>query len=363
MVSLTLISEPFPGIDADASRAATFELTRAIADSAPRGCGARLLIARDSGAPEFASPIVEVEMVPLNASVLPRVWNASATARPLDGEFVHAMTPLVPLRNRADDDSSQSSVLIPHALSWLAPEMLGVKEARRYRGFVKRAVKYADAVLAPTHAVAEAIHARYGDGVDVQVLPLAALPEYLPARDFAERRESMGLPESYFVTDATPGPHGRLELLFEAFGAEPQLDPLVVLAAAEAYEATLEAVPLNLRDRVRVVAPQSLSDTGAALNGALLLLQPQEHIGAGYEVLGALASGVPVVHLGCEAVAELIFDAGLQAGTEAELRIALTKLMADPDELARLRVLAEDRSKSFTWISTAWQLWELHANL
>lgn len=90
---------------------------------------------------------------------------------------------------------------------------------------------------------------------------------------------------------------------------------------------------------------------------------PQEHIGAGYEILGALASGVPVVHSDCAATAELTLDAGVPAGTAEEFAAALSRVTRDAGERQRLAVLAEDRSRSFSWAGTAALLWELHANI
>lgn len=363
MATLSLIGEPFPDADATAARAATIDLTRALAATAPRGCGARLLVSRDSSAPDFDSLLIEVRTIPIHTGVLPSIWQNGTTARPLDGELVHAMTPLVPLRSRSVDDGSQTSVFIPHALGWQAPELMGATLARRYRAFVRRAVKLADALLVPNHATATAIQERYGSRVSVQVMPIAPPHDYLPPHDALARRDELGLPDVYLLTDAVPGEHGRLELLFDALLADLQLPPLAILTNEAEREALLAVVPLQLRERVHLVAPSQLSDVGAVLAGAALLLQPQACIGAGYELLGALAAGVPVVHLGCEAVAETALEAGIEVRTEQELRSTITRLLDDSTELDRLRVLALDRARSFTWAGAAWQLWELHANI
>ncbi|XPP27406.1 MAG: mannosyltransferase [Leucobacter sp.] len=363
MATLTLIGEPFPDADAPAHAAAVRDLTRAVAETAPRGCSARLLVARDRTAPEFDSAIAQVESLPMRAGALPRLWRTGATARPLDGEFVHASTPLVPLRSRREDDGSQTSVLVPHALAWQAPELMGATLARQYRAFVRRAVRLADVLLAADHATATVLQEQYGADLAVQVLPLAPPSEYLPADDHAALRAALGLPPRYLLTTATTGEHGRLEVLFDTLLADLQLLPLVVLTTESAREALLSQVPLQLRERVQLVAPEDLRGTGAVITGAELLLMPQAVIGTGFEVLGALAAGIPVVHLGCPAVAELILDAGVQVSSPEELDRTITRLTGDPAEVECLRVLAQDRAKSFSWLSTAWQLWELHANL
>ena len=103
---------------------------------------------------------------------------------------------------------------------------------------------------------------------------------------------------------------------------------------------------------------------GVVLSGATLLALPQEFIGTGYEVLGALDAGVPVLHSECPVASELALDAGSSADTPGSFAHELTRLTSgSDDDIASLQVLAEDRSRSFSWATTAWQLWELHAAL
>lgn len=360
MAKLTLIGEPFPDFEARAHAAAMHALAEAVAETAPRGCSSRIIVARDTEPPTLESARASVEAVPVNTGALPMLWRRSFTARPLDGEFVHAGTPLVPLRARAEDDGSQTSVVIPHTLAWDAPELMGKATAKRYRSFVKRAFKLADVVLAPTHAVATRLAERFG--LAAQVLPLAAPREYLGSPASAATRAQLELPPRYVATTALPGENGRLGWLLDAMQANESLPPLVIVHLGED---PLPPVREPLRDRVTVVEIEDLNEVGAVLSGALLLALPQTAIGAGFEVLGALACRLPVLHAGCEATAELALDAGLGAAYEDVFVEALARLTSDDgaDELERLRLFAEDRSESFSWYSTAWRLWELHASI
>ena len=376
MATLTLIGEPFADHEAETHAEVARELTRAVALAAPRGCSSRLLIAAERGVPTFDTARARVERLPMRASALPWLWRTGFTARPLDGEFVHALTPLVPLRSRTEGGASQPRGAGPRAPGGLAPELMGSGPARQYRSFVKRAIRHADVVVTPTHATAEALQDRFGEMV-VQVLPLAAPSGYLRPDDDEERRAALGLPARYLATTAVPGEIGRLEWLFSALEGDDELPPLVIIAGSrsaidselsnqEAPKSDPEPthrIPAALRDRVHVVRPREVADIGTVLSGAELLVLPQQQIGAGYEVLGALASAVPVVHGGCAAVAELALDAGVAADTPGQLAGELTRLTQDGAELARLRVLAEDRSRSFNWHLTASMLWELHANI
>ncbi len=360
MATLTLIGEPFPDLEARTQASAAHSLAEALADTAPRGCSSRLLVARDATPPVFHSARASVEAVPMNTGSLPILWRTGATARPLDGEFVHSNTPMVPLRSRAEDDGSQTSVYIPHTLAWSAPELMGAAQAKAYRAFVKRAARLADTLLAPTHVVANEISERFG--VDVQVLPLAAPVEYVGTEESAGIRSTLGLPSHYIATTALPGENGRLDWLLNAMEANPALPPLVII-----YLGTEPLPPMreSLQHRARVVQVEQLAEVGAILSGAMFLALPQRVLGAGYEVLGAIASHVPVLYGECEAAAELALDAAVSAPSEAEFAAALARLTSEAGaaELARLRIFAEDRNRTYGWRSTAWQLWEIHANM
>ncbi len=360
MATLTLIGEPFPDHEARAQASASRSLTEALADTAPRGCSSRLLVARDAKFPSFGSARASVEAVPMNTGSLPILWRTGATARPLDGEFVHSNTPMVPLRSRTEDDGSQTSVYIPHTLAWHAPELMGATQAKKYRSFAKRAARLADVLLAPTHVVASELTDLFN--VEVQVLPLAAPVEYLESEDSAGTREELNLPSRYVATTALPGENGRLGWLLDAMDRDDSLSPLVVLyLGAE----PLAPVRESLQGRVHIVQVEDLREIGAVISGAQLLALPQRILGTGFEVLGALAAHVPVLHGDCDAAAELALDASVRAETEEEFSATLARLTspAGADELARLRIFAEDRKRSFSWNITAWQLWELHANM
>lgn len=361
MAALTLIGEPFPDFEARTQAAASRCLAEALAETAPRGCSSRLLLARDAEPPTLRSARARVEAVPMNTGALPLLWRTGATARPLDGEFVHSNTPLVPLRARAEDDGSQTSVVIPHTLAWHAPELMGASHAKAFRAFAKRAARLSDALLAPTHTVAEQLRDLFG--VDVQVLPLAAPTEYLVSPESDGIRTALHLPQRYIATTALPGENGRLDWLFDAMEANPALPALVVLHfGAE----PLPPVRETLANRVGVVQVVDLPQMGAVLSGAQLLALPQNALGAGYEVLGALDAHVPVLHGDCDAAAELALDAAVRAGSKEEFASMLALLLTSEQgeqQLSRLRIFAEDRKRSFDWLSTAWQLWELHANM
>jgi hypothetical protein len=321
MATLTVIGEPFPELESRAHAAAARCLTEAVADTAPRGCSARLLVARDADVPDLISARGSVETVPLNTASLPYLWRTGATARPLDGEFVHATTPLAPLRARSEDDGSQTTVMVPHTLAWHAPELMGTSHARSYRRFAARAARLADVVLAPTHATASELQELLG--VEVRVLPLASPTEYLANEDSASVRATLGLPSRYVATTALPGEHGRLNWLLDAMQRNADLPPLVVLHLGEE---PLPPVRDALKSRVHVVQVEHLREVGAVISGAILLALPQVTLGACFEVYAGLDAGVGILHGDCDAITELALDGGLRTESETEFVAALERL-------------------------------------
>lgn len=362
MVALTIIADPFPDWEALLHEAAVRDLAKAVAATAPRSCSVRYVRAKDSVNPGFTSPLISTVEVPSSKRMLPILWQTGAAARPLDGEFVHSMTPLAPLRSNAGELGSQSSVMVPNSISWTHPELMQSGQARLYRRLIRRAAKYADVLLAPTHAAAAALLSQFG-GIPVQVLPLAAPTELLEPNDAAIRRADLELPGRYFVTTAADHEEARLDWAIRGIQVNPELPSLVVIEGYDALPPKFEPEQNTSHDRVVRVKPRDLADIGAIISGAELLLAPQAYEDTGYAMLAALAAGVPVLHAGLPTSEELVLDAGVAADDATLFADEITRIILTEGELGRLRVLARDRARAFGWHNTAWQLWEIHANL
>lgn len=362
MATLTLIGEPFPDSEATANAAAVHDLAVALADSTPRGCGVELLLGRNTADPTLDHPKLSTHHLQLPASALPVVWQTGAAARPFDGALLHALSPMAPLRSR--DDASQSTITVPHSLAWDAPECMPGQSARLMRAFTRRAVRHADLIITPTHAVAEVLRGVYGVNTPIRVVPLAAPAHYLAPENAESRRADLGLPDRYIITSATQSVHCRLDWILDALEASPDLPDLVVLGDAPEVKSESETPTRpSLEGRVHYVSTDDLSNVGVALSGALFLVQPQVAMSSGYFELGALAQGVPVLHANLPGAAELALDAGVAFTDAADLQRVLVELCPDDAARARLAFLAEDRGRTFSWNSTAWHLWELHADI
>ena len=360
MSTLNVIGEFLENWEQPGLRAAARELTQALAETAPRGCSSALLIASNTNVPEVDHPRASVDIIPLHTNVLPLLWLGASAARPLDGELVHALSPLLPLRKRTEDDGSQTSVTVMNMLAWDAPETLPKGQAKHIRQLVRRAVKHADVIVTPTHAVAQRLHEMYGSGLQIQVLPLAPPSEYLGGSDADDRRHALGLPETYLLSHAYFGDVGRLEWLLRALEANPALPPLILIGPGAGADLSEWGA---LGDRVMQIDVTDLADTGAIIGGATALVAPQLTAECLLPVHGALSAGVPVLHAGSACIAEIVLDGGIETDSETSFIESVTEIVSDETLRGRLGVLAHDRSRMFSWQTTAWQLWEIHANL
>lgn len=414
MATLTLIGESLPGANPLMTKSMLTELALAFATTAPKGCDVTSLLGRSSEAPATEHPKLRYQHYPVPAAALPLLWQRGATSRGVTGELQHAATPLAALRSD-DEAPQQTSVTVPNALAWSAPEALPPGVARLTRAFTRRAVRHADLIVTPTHACAEVLREVYGDHIELRVIPFAPLDACRRPEDHDEIAARLALPEEYLVTTGAASESGRLRWLLEAMaaGAAGEL-PLVVLGlggsqqdaegappeaaeperpaaepgepsgatavatkvrpakqrrrpgragrAADSLDALLAEFP-TVAPRVTVVAAASAAEIGAVIAGARLFVHPQRVLGTGLSLLTALSDGVPVLHAGDAGTAELVLDGGEAFADAAELAERLRHLTGDESARTRLSLLAEDRGRSFGWSSTAWHLWQMHADL
>ncbi|MBN9606087.1 MAG: hypothetical protein J0G30_05705 [Actinomycetales bacterium] len=257
---------------------------------------------------------------------------------------VHAPGLLAPLRRHDRlHDGDQLVVTIADAGAWTHPDL--VADASWTRRMATRAERFADAVIAPTHAVADALREHLALGDRVRVVPPVD-PDPLPRPADPDRvAERLGLPERYLLL-VDPDPVAR-ERVAQAI---PRLGESLALVVADASVAT-EADLAVMIDRAGALVHADAVDRFAPA------------------VRDALAAGTLVVAVSSPSVTELLGDAveTVPAEDEGEVPVLLAaeldRLLGDPDAAARAAVLGEDRSRAFDGRDAGRRLWELHAAL
>lgn len=342
-------------VDADQARAA-LDLTAGLVTTAPRGCGVSALVPRGAEVP--VSGVQDVRTLPLGRQELAAAWQLGI-APGVGGGLIHAPSLMAPLvRHDRVNDNDQTTVTMWDLNAWEEPDSQTKAQVVWQKAMLKRAAKHADAVVVPSHAMAERLNdlGRFGDRV--RVIAGAAPAGFRAPEDAVRRREDLQIPERYIVLvgDSDALRHG-----FQA-AARAGVDA-VVLDAAEGAEPVLAdvAAAAGLPERrAHVRGSLDDADRAAVLSGAAMMVAVSSAMAWPWRAVEAMALSVPLVAVESGVHRDVIADGGAIVAA-AELPDAVVDALGSGQR--RLRVLAADRARAFSWSSSAERLWALHAEL
>lgn len=356
----------------------TEELTRELIATAPRGCDVMGIV---SASPEtdYASVLERLPgLADLHKSALARrelfaAWQHGFTRLPGRG-MLHATSLLAPLaRHDRLNNGDQVAVTIHDAVPWTHPETLTSRGVSWHKAMAKRAQKYADAVVVPTHAVADELQEILTLGDRIRVIGGAVSPKLTLPPDSAKRAESLGLPERYVLAVGTLEPRKGLERLIRAL-AHPDAPELpLVIAGPDGWGgvdvAVLAADAGLAPERLIVLGYLSDADLAVALDRATVFAYPSLAEGFGLPVLEAMKLGTPVIHTDVPALLEVAADASMVVSLEdnatfvERLAQQIRHVVDDPALATQLGQQGIDRAKAFSWRTSAEKVWQLHADL
>jgi glycosyltransferase involved in cell wall biosynthesis len=293
--------------------------------------------------------------------------------------MLHAPTLFAPLRNhdRVNERGNQVVVTIHDAAAWAHPEFLSAKELSWTKAMATRAVKYADAIVVPTHAVADELEQYLDLGDRIRVIGGAASHGLTKPADADARAKRLGLPAHYIATVGdSAARHGigyLLAALKSGSAKSKSGDELhLVVIGAERDPGALDAAITEAGiDKSRVLGLGAVDDAdyATAISRATALVHPTLANGFGLPMLEAFALGVPVIHAGTPSLIEVAGEAGVSipvsdtAAYPGLLAQAIARVDTDTDLRTTLSILGEDRSRVFTWRAVAESVWQLHADL
>ena len=354
------------------------ELTRELIRTAPRGSTVSGIV---SASPESDYEELERRLPGLRGlykSALARrelsaAWAHGFTRLPGSG-MIHATSLLAPLKrhDREANPGEQTVVTIHDAIAWTRPDLLPSRLVSWCRTMGKRAERYADAVVVPTHAVADELADHLQLGSRVRVIGGAPASDLRPVLDAGARRRAHGIPDRYLLSIAGWEPRKGLEPLVRALARpETQGLPLIIVGAGAAVEPELREIAKSAGadpERVRSCDPLSPEDLSAIIEGATVAVQPSLEEGFGLAMLDAFAFGRPVVHSDSPALMEVAADAGYPVersgdGYDRRLAEAIGAVLEDDSLRDALGTAARDRSHAFSWRDSAEKVWQLHADL
>jgi glycosyltransferase involved in cell wall biosynthesis len=356
----------------------TEELTRELIATAPRGCVVEGIV---SAVPAEVREdltrrlpgLAELTASRLSRRQLARAWQLGLPGLS-GGGMIHAPSLLAPLhRHDPEIDATQVVVTIHDVVPWTHPETLTPHGVRWHKAMAKRASRYADAVVVPTHAVAEELSAYldFGDRVRVIGGAVASTLE-LPA-DPDARAAELGLPPHFLLTVGTLEPRKGLAPLIQALARPETHDlPLLVVGpqgwgdldlARVAHEAGVAP------GRVRSLGFLSDTDLALVLQRATLFVHPSLAEGFGLPIIEAFSFGTPVIHSDAPALVEVgasaaaVVERADAVGYPARLAAAVGRLLGDGQLRERYSIAGRDRARAFSWRDSAERVWQLHADL
>jgi glycosyltransferase involved in cell wall biosynthesis len=350
---------PVPGGTARYTR----ELASALAATAPDGFAVEGWTALHASAgPAVIEGVAGPHRLPLGRRALIAAWERGVGPVP-KADLVHAPTLLVPPRR-----DRPLVVTVHDAVPWTHPETLTQRGVAWHRRMGNVVAATADLVIVPTAAVAAELAPYLDLGDRVRVVPEGADTLVVPS-DAAERRERLGLPETYLFSLATLEPRKGLDVALSALAEAGAPDlPLVVVGQPGWGGVDLDATAASsglAPSRVRALGRLSDTDMAAVFAGALALVAPSRAEGFGLPVAEAMALGVPVVCSDAAALVEVTAGAALTVpvGDVVALAEALADVATDEALRDRLAKAGRARAEALTWRAAADATWAAYREL
>lgn len=357
----------------------TEELTREIIATAPRGWSVEGVV---SASPDTDYATITERLPGLGGlfkSILARrelslSWQYGLSRLP-GGGMVHATSLMAPLHrhDRVNEPGNQTVVTIHDAVPWTHPQTLTKHGVAWHRAMAKRAQRYADAIVVPSHAVAGQLREHIDFGDRVRVIGGAVSSKLVVPSGADAVAHSLGLPDEYVLSVGTLEPRKGIGPLIRSLALTQSTElPLVIIGPegwGQVRVADVAAEAGLSPDRVRTLGYVSDSELALALSRASAFVLPSLSEGFGLPLLEAMHFGTPVIHSDAPALVEVAGGASLvvpladPTGYPERLASAIAEVLTDKSLSERLGVLGRDRSKAFSWRDSAEKVWQLHADL
>jgi hypothetical protein len=352
---------------------ASRELTRALVTGSPAGCEVEGIVPGVSAGrvDEVAAEVPGLAR--LHKVALARRELAAAlqlgVATGMGGGMLHSPTLFAPLvKHDRVHDNDETVVTLWDLRAWEAPDEVARAAAAWQRAMLKRAVRYADAVVVPTHSMAarlEELAPKLGERA--RVISGAAPVGFAVPSDEVGRRRVLDVPEGFVLLSGGSAASDGLALGFAAVARSGLDVPVVVIDAGEGEEPAVAelAAAAGIPSRsLHVRGALETADRAAVFGAAVALLAPSVRSAFPWRVVEALRLGVPVIAAQSSVHAEMIVDGGLLVAPDAEaLGAAVGSALGSTAAADRLAVLSGDRGRVFSWREAADRVWQLHADL
>lgn len=357
----------------------TEELTRELIRAAPAGCEVVGLVSATDPEQDAALRTLLPGLADLRRSRLPRsarelTWRLGL-GRVKGRGMIHSTSLLAPLsrHDRLNNEGDQVVVTIHDVIPWTNPETLRPGRVAWSKAMTRRAHRFADAVVVPSHSVATQLGEILDFGDRIRVIGGAVSSKLQVPVDADTRAKRLGLPDRYLLSVGTLEPRKGLTALIRSLAQPEAVDLPLLIVGPEGWggvDVAAIAAEAGLPDgRVRTLGFLADADLAVALDRASVFVFPSIAEGFGLPVVEALHFGTPVVHSDEPAVLEVAAGAGIAVerddaqGYPDRLAAAIASVVRDPALAERLHYTGLDRAGAFSWRDSAQKVWQLHADL
>lgn len=379
MTTLSVIVDPIVAPLSGGVGRYTEELTRELIRVAPAGCDVAGLVAASTPDEDARLRMLLPGIGDIHRSRMPRNARELAWRMGFGGVkgkgMVHSTSLLAPLsrHDRLNNEADQIVVTVHDVISWTHPETLSRQHVAWHKAMTKRAHRFADAVVVPSHAVASQLGELFDFGDRIRVIGGAVSSKLQVPVDADARAKRLGLPERYLLSVGTLEPRKGLTALIRSLAEPDAADLPLLIVGPEGWggvDIAAIAAEAGLGEgRVRALGFLADADLAVALDRASVFVYPSIAAGQGLPVVEAFHFGTPVVHSDEPAVLEVAADAGIAVeredtdGYPARLASAIVSVVHDPALAERLHYTGLDRAGAFSWRDSAQKVWQLHADL
>jgi glycosyltransferase involved in cell wall biosynthesis len=231
---------------------------------------------------------------------------------------------------------------------------------------LSRAVRHADAVVVPTHAMAAQLAEIAPLGARIRVIAGAPVTGFGVPANAPDRVRRTGVASPYIVAFGSKADPEEFTAVFER-AALLDVDVVVFGEGGTNDSSIIDRALASglIPHRVHAIARVSSSDRAALFAGALAVVSISTAPVYPWRLLEALATGAPIIAGATTQNEELLADAAhfVDPRDSDALGAALSVVVENEGIARRLRVLSEDRSRAFTWSDSARRVWQLHADL
>lgn len=229
--------------------------------------------------------------------------------------------------------------------------------------WIRRSVRLADTIIAPSRATAHELERSTGYSADRVVVAHHGVDHDRfrpPTRDeVTATLGRLGLTEPYVLFLGTIEPRKNVPALIRAhavLATESSEPPLLVLAGARGWETGVEEALAEHPAPGLVISLGYVDadDIVPLLGGATVVAYPSEGEGFGLPVLEAMAAGAVVLTTRRLALPEVAGDGAAYCEPKSHaIAGALRDLLADPNERERIRERGMQRAAEFSWNNSA----------